>query len=102
MRFRFLPGARADLLAARRWYDEQAPGLGQELGLVVREALARIMAMPLAHPPWPGIDASLGVRRKVMQRFPYAIAYYLEDGAVIVAAVAHTSRSPRYWLDRLR
>jgi plasmid stabilization system protein ParE len=102
MKFRFLPGARADLLAARRWYDEQAPGLGQEFGLVVREALTRIVATPLASPAWPGIDASLGVRRKVMQRFPYAVAYYLEHDAVIVAAVAHTSRSPRYWLARLR
>lgn len=60
MKFRFLPGARADLLAARRWYDEQAPGLGQEFGLVVREALTRIVATPLASPAWPGIDASLG------------------------------------------
>lgn len=101
MSFRFLPEARADLLAARRWYDEQAPGLGQEFGLAVREALARITATPLAWPPWPGTDAALGVHRKVMQRFPYAIAFYLEPDALIVAAVAHTSRSPRYWLDRL-
>jgi plasmid stabilization system protein ParE len=101
MKFRFLPGARADLQAARRWYDEQAPGLGQEFGLAVREVLARITVTPLAYPPWPGIDASMGVHRKIMQRFPYAIAYYLESDAVIVAAVAHTRRSPRYWLDRL-
>lgn len=73
MSFRILPGARADLLAARRWYDEQAPGLGEDLGLAIREALAqRGVQWPISlgevdaeleHGGSPGIEAGAGAGR---------------------------------------
>ncbi len=35
-------------------------------------------------------------------RFPFAIIYIERDQEFFVIAVAHTSRKPDYWKDRLR
>jgi plasmid stabilization system protein ParE len=48
--------------------------------------------------------AALGehsVRRKVLARFPYSILYMIQQGELIILAVAHQSRRPNYWIDRL-
>jgi hypothetical protein len=48
--------------------------------------------------------AALGehsVRRKVLARFPYSILYIIQQGELIILAVAHQSRRPNYWIDRL-
>lgn len=36
-----------------------------------------------------------------IQRFSYAIVFMANDDAVRVIAIAHTSRRPNYWLDRI-
>ena len=41
-------------------------------------------------------------RHVVLDPYPYTIIYHeLPDGAVQVIAVAHTSREPGYWEDRV-
>jgi hypothetical protein len=36
----------------------------------------------------------------VLPRFPYAIAYQVYSDRVVVLAVVHGNRAPRYWMDR--
>jgi hypothetical protein len=33
--------------------------------------------------------------------FPFAVVYTVEEASIVVHAVAHLSRKPRYWIDRL-
>ena len=47
---------------------------------------------------WPGRD---DVRRRVLRRNPFAIVYLIDDGAIVIVAVAHHKRRPGYWLPRL-
>jgi hypothetical protein len=35
-------------------------------------------------------------------RFPYGLIYALDDGDILVLAVAHLHRRPDYWRDRLK
>jgi len=42
-----------------------------------------------------------GLRRAFLTRFPYGLIYGQEPDAIVVVAVAHLHREPRYWMDRL-
>ncbi len=40
-------------------------------------------------------------RRAIVKQFPYVIFYRVEDRAIYVYAVFHTSQNPQQWMDRL-
>jgi hypothetical protein len=42
-----------------------------------------------------------GVRRCRLSRFQYGLIYTVENGDILVLAVAHLHRRPDYWRDRL-
>jgi plasmid stabilization system protein ParE len=58
------------------------------------------MCLPQAAPLVEGVSDELWVRRVSIRRFPYFVAYLVVDEAVVVLAVAHERRRPRYWIDR--
>jgi hypothetical protein len=45
------------------------------------------------HPP---------IRRFLLQRFPYAIAYQVHPDLTTVLAIVHGRRRPLYWVGRAR
>ena len=92
----FLPAAREEFLAAAQHYDAAVPGLGHEFIAAVEQAVARIAAFPEF-----GSPHLMGTRRVVLRRFPFSVVYLPEPEAVLVVAVAHHSRRPGYWRDRV-
>ncbi|MCC6559241.1 MAG: type II toxin-antitoxin system RelE/ParE family toxin [Polyangiaceae bacterium] len=101
MRVELHPEARAELRAAAVWYDEQRPGLGDQLVAEVSSTLERIVEAPASFPRWPDVPASpTPIHRAVMKRFPYVIAFEVHSQHVLVLAVAHSKRRPLYWLAR--
>jgi hypothetical protein len=42
-----------------------------------------------------------GLRRCLLARFPYGLIYGMEDDSIVVIAVTHLHRLPRYWTDRV-
>jgi plasmid stabilization system protein ParE len=100
MRVRLHPDAVADLTSAGDWYELQVAGLGADLAGEVERALRLISAQPTVWPPWPGLAQGLDVRRFLLARFPFAIAFMLESDEVVVLAIAHLRRRPGYWLGR--
>lgn len=89
--------ALADLDAARRWYDAQQLGLGDEFIDAVEHALESVLAFPVAYP----VDYR-DARRFLIERFPYCLYYRVEDGDVVVAACLHAARDPKKRRRRLR
>lgn len=103
MRVELHPEARAEFRAAAIWYDERQPGLGDELIADVKLTLDRIAASPRAYGQWPGADAVQPlIRRAVLSRFPYVVAYEEDPKRILVLAIAHSRRRPLYWLTRAR
>jgi plasmid stabilization system protein ParE len=94
------PSASEETTEAAVWYEARQSGLGGDFVAEVDRGLAAIAESPERFPPWPGVAPSLGVRRLLLARFPYALAYRVGHDQVTVLAVAHLRRRPGYWRSR--
>ena len=96
MKVRFLALAQQELDDAVTWYNEQVAGLGREFLDELDRSVRRAVTYPLS---CPEIDP--GLRRCLLARFPYGLLYGLDGDTVVVVAIAHLHREPRYWSDRI-
>ena len=92
---RFLEEAAEELEAAVKYYDAQAPDLGQSL---VRE-VERLCSLIIKNPR-TGSEVRPYVRRRLLRRFPFSLLYSIEDDEILIVAVAHHRREPGYWRER--
>jgi plasmid stabilization system protein ParE len=96
VKVRFLTVAQRELDDAVVWYNEQAAGLGQDFLDELDRAVRRAVAFPLASP-----EVEPGIRRCLLARFPYGLMYGVDEDTIVVIAVAHLHREPRYWIERI-
>ena len=96
MKVVFLAPAQSELDDAVDWYNRQAAGLGRELLDELDRAVRRALAFPLSYP-----EIEPGIRRCRLGRFPYGVLYGIDGDTLVVVAVAHLHRRPRYWIDRI-
>ncbi|MGB7069101.1 MAG: type II toxin-antitoxin system RelE/ParE family toxin [Pyrinomonadaceae bacterium] len=97
MTFEFHPEARIEFIEAISFYEESREGLGLRLS---REVYATIKRITLGPNAWPRISEN--TRRCFTSRFPYGVVYEVREDDILVIAIAHSSREPFYWKDRLR
>jgi len=95
VKIRFLSVARRELDDAFAWYESQSAGLGCEFLDELDRAVRRIRSYPNSC-----VELTLGLRRALLSRFPYGLIYGQEPDSIVVVAVAHLHREPRYWIDR--
>jgi plasmid stabilization system protein ParE len=88
----FHPEAEDEFLAAARFYEQHAEGLGREFIAEVRHAVRRVVAHPES-----GARFARGLRRMLVDRFPYAILYRAEAEQILLVAMMHLHRRPGYW-----
>ncbi len=96
MNVRFLSLAQRELDDAVTWHNEQAAGMGREFLDELDRAVRRTVAYPLSCS-----EVDPGLRRCLLARFPYGLIYGIDGDTVVVVAVAHLHRSPRYRSDRI-
>jgi plasmid stabilization system protein ParE len=96
MKFSFHPDAKEELDGAVEYYEQCQTGLGLEFAEEVYAAIARIIQYPDA---WSSL--SRNSRRCLINRFPYGIIYQIKSRTLRIVAVAHLSRRPGYWKERL-
>jgi len=92
----FHPDAKREMREAADFYDLGRPGLGTEFLDTVDTTLQRLIEHPESSP-----IIIEQVRRSRMPKFPFSIIYSVRSGGIFVSAVAHNSRRPFYWQDRL-
>ena len=97
---RFHGEASRELVAAAQWYERERSGLSDRLLAEIDTALELIRQRPLSFPIIESVD-SIPLRRVLLRRFPYALVFAELSQEFRIFAVAHTKRSPRYWLPRL-
>jgi plasmid stabilization system protein ParE len=96
MRIRFLSLADQEVDDAVRWYDEQAEGLSQDF----LDELDRVVRLVKIY-PLMATEIEPEIRRFLFTRFPYSLIYGIDKETIVVLAVAHQHRQPRYWADRI-
>ena len=87
----FHPLAERELIAAARFYETHASGLGADFIRQVQRTLADVVA----HPNAGVLFASSTIRRRLMRRFP-------SPRMISVIAIMHLRRRPAYWKRRVR
>ncbi len=92
MRIRFLEAAQREVDDAVTWYNQREEALGFEFLDELDRSIRRIKSFPLGSP-----EVEPGIRRCLLARLIYGI----DEDLIIVVAVPHLHRNPRYWIDRL-
>lgn len=82
-------------------YDDERQGLGLEFWTEVSEAMDTLDNPGPECGPVIGVPATLGVRRKLLSRFPYAIVFVEGDTFIRIISVMHGHRRPAYWRRRM-
>jgi plasmid stabilization system protein ParE len=93
---RFTEPAFTELNEARGWYPRLSEALAQRFELAVDSARGLIAEGP---DRWQQVDA--GRRQIRVHGFPYFLIYRPDVRPIRIVAVAHTSREPGYWRDRV-
>jgi plasmid stabilization system protein ParE len=96
MKFTFHPKARHELDRSVDFYEAQQTKLGEEFLEEVYASVQRIIEFPKAFP-----KQSRNTRKCLTNRFPFAIIYQITKNEIFIVAVAHLSRKPGYWEERL-
>lgn len=97
MSLRYLPVAAAEFREALTWYRARSIGAARHFNAEVRVA-ERL----LAEHPRIGRKLETDARSLCINAFPFSLIYSIEPTELIVVAVAHHSRRPGYWQERLR
>ncbi len=92
--------AEEEVEAAVHWYEERQQGLGTDLLIELDRAFVAIAESPKTWPAWPDVKPSLGIRRFLLSRFPYGVAYRESEDRLMIIAIPHMHRRPAYWKQR--
>jgi plasmid stabilization system protein ParE len=93
----YLEEAVEEAEAAARWYAKRSAAAAAGFTDEIDAAESAIVRLPEA---WPRFDHD--TRRYLLRRYPFSIIYRVESGRILIVAVAHGHRRPRYWKSRLQ
>jgi plasmid stabilization system protein ParE len=95
MNIRFLTFADREVDDAVARYEEQDETLARNFLDELDRAVRLIKTYPLL-----ARQIEPEIHRFLFIRFPYALIYGIDQDTVVIIAVAHQQREPRYWADR--
>jgi toxin ParE1/3/4 len=104
MELPFEDEAVLELEVAAAWYESEREGYGFVFLDEVEAKVGRAARFPGSGPRivLRGLSLHHDVRRFPLERFQYQVITANVAGRRTVVAIAHTSRRPGYWMDRLR
>ena len=78
------------------WYRERSLPAAEKFELAFDQAIQRILQSPER---WPIYFKRC--RKYTLHQFPFSIVYQSRPSLTFVVAVAHASRRPHYWRERV-
>lgn len=96
MQLQFFEAAEQEVEAHREWYRKRSESAEAGFLRELDHAIDQVSEAPHQWPPF--LD---GTHRYVFPKYPFSLVYFVEDDIVNVVAVAHESRRPGYWRNRL-
>ena len=102
MRLALLPEAFLEVDETIAFYEGQRAGLGVDFYLEVEATIELAADSPGVGSPISGARGRLLLRKYPVRRFPFLVWVAGGGDERRVVAVAHASREPGYWRDRLK
>jgi toxin ParE1/3/4 len=94
-RVEFHPEAFREIEDALEWYLERSLRAAEAFEREVESGISIIASSPAVWPLFEG-----GARRYILRRFPYSMIYRATESGILIVALAHHKRRPRYWRGR--
>ena len=88
----YASGVLEEVVESANYYEEEVDGLGKAFVEKVETAIEDIKSNPLMYRIV--ID---DYRRHLLNRFPFAVIYRIENDRLYILAVMHLKRRPFYW-----
>lgn len=95
MKIVWLDEALRELEEAALYYGDIDNELGERFSTAAEVAVSMIKARPEMSRKFDG-----QARKARLERFPYAVVYWLEGDTLQILSVAHLHREPGYWHGR--
>ena len=90
------PLAVVELNEASHWYESIDSDISESFVLEFEKQADKILENPYLYN-----IRDHGCRRINLQHFPYYLPYSIENDEIVILAVAHQSRKPGYWKNRI-
>ncbi|MBI1733411.1 MAG: type II toxin-antitoxin system RelE/ParE family toxin [Gammaproteobacteria bacterium] len=90
------PDADREFIEHALFYERREPGLGHRFIDEIERGIALLVSQPQIGPE---LDEEL--RYFVLDDFPFSLIYRIEPERIWIVAVAHQSRRPGYWRERI-
>ena len=85
-----------------RWYESESVGLGDRLWSEIQAGIDLISNYPAIGETVRHVARRRRVRQIPLRHFPFRLVYREHTDHLEIVALAHTSRKPRYWRERLK
>jgi toxin ParE1/3/4 len=96
MKYEFHPEAEFEVIEAAAHYEREVPGLGIRFG----DEVERVIDLLIKNPKL-GAPIQEDIRHFVLRQFPFSVIYAEVGDILYVLAIAHSSRKPGYWSERI-
>jgi len=93
----FSKNAEIDLNEIGEWYRKIRQGLEAEFLICVEAEIEIIKKTPLIYKKF-----FLGIRKAIINKFPYGIYYLVQEKQIIVLAIAHHKRGAKIIKQKLK
>lgn len=100
-RVRFESAADLETTEAAAWYEQRRTGLGDQFLESIERALDLAMRQRVPGSLVAGVEDLKDVRSVPVTRFPYQLVLIASPDELLVIAVMHERRLPRYWIRRI-
>lgn len=101
MPIEILEEALEEAAEAAAWYEKECEGLGYDFYDAIEAAFDIIEDQIIPLSPMPNKTNRIDVKRLILRRFPFDIIVLERPQRTIIIAIAHQSRKPGYWRDRI-
>lgn len=91
----YLPGFYSDLEGAIDWYNKDSAQRAKLLVEEIETTIEWLLKKPMLFQ-----KLSSRTRKINLPIFPYKIIYQAYEGEILIIALAHHKRHPRYWKKR--
>jgi toxin ParE1/3/4 len=92
----FHPEALLEFREGIRYFKVRSYNIGIRFDSQIRITIQRIVKTP---DRWRELEP--GIRRCLVDVFPYSVIYSVEPKFILIIAVAHAKRAPGYWKHRV-